>query len=264
MAHYKDKIAVFYNNPITWGVFLSLIVLVFALTLSIRVGDNGIPGYQDFLSSKPNEMGDTLAGLAGTLAFIWIVVTVWLQSNELSEQREQLKLQTIEFRETNDALAAQRFDQAFFGLLTAYSEIVSGIDLMSYETSKKGRDCFNVFISSLRYTYSLWRKPNKEFGREDIAFIYDEFWSEYQDKLGHYFRFLYNSFRFISENPDLAKPHHARLLRSQLSDQELLLIYYNCLSRQGKKFLKYAEQFALFDNLPHKLLFHPFDAHLGV
>ncbi|MBM3614381.1 MAG: hypothetical protein FJX28_02770 [Alphaproteobacteria bacterium] len=66
----------------------------------------------------------------------------------------------------------------------------------------------------------------------------------------------------ISENPLYAKPHHARLLRSQLSDQELQLLFYNCLSEHGEKFLEYAKQFALFDNLPRELLFHPSNADL--
>ncbi|WP_299600009.1 hypothetical protein [uncultured Tateyamaria sp.] len=38
--------------------------------------------------ATPNELGDTLAGFAGALAFIWIVVTVAMQSIELSEQRK--------------------------------------------------------------------------------------------------------------------------------------------------------------------------------
>jgi hypothetical protein len=41
--------------------------------------------------STPNEIGDMLAGFAGALAFIWIVVTVLLQAAELREQREQFE-----------------------------------------------------------------------------------------------------------------------------------------------------------------------------
>jgi hypothetical protein len=44
------------------------------------------------LDSPPNEIGDTIAGVFGTLAFVWIVVTVFLQSAELSAQREELSL----------------------------------------------------------------------------------------------------------------------------------------------------------------------------
>lgn len=41
-----------------------------------------------FKQSTPNELGDTLAGFAGALAFIWIIVTVAMQSVGLSEQRK--------------------------------------------------------------------------------------------------------------------------------------------------------------------------------
>ena len=63
--------------------------------------------WQWFWTSKPNEIGDTLAGFAGTLAFIWIVVTVWLQSIELGEQREVLIAQKEEFKAMVAAQNAQ-------------------------------------------------------------------------------------------------------------------------------------------------------------
>lgn len=41
--------------------------------------------------ATPNEVGDTLAGFAGSLAFIWLVVAVLLQSKELREQKKATK-----------------------------------------------------------------------------------------------------------------------------------------------------------------------------
>jgi hypothetical protein len=208
-------------------------------------------------------MGDTLAGFAGSLAFIWIVVTVWLQSSELAEQREQIEKQTEEFAETNETLAAQRFDQAFFGLLSAYNEIVSGIEISRTDShSIKGRDCFTIFSDVLLGFYRGQSGAVSSKNADQISYAYGFFWRQHQSKLGHYFRFLYNAFRFISENPTYAKPHHGRLLLSQLSDQELQLLFYNCLSVHGEKFLVLAKEFALFDNLPRELLFHPSDADL--
>ncbi len=55
------------------------------------------------LSSDPNEVGDTLAGFAGALAFVWIIVTVWLQSKELAAQREVLRLTRDEMEEQRKA-----------------------------------------------------------------------------------------------------------------------------------------------------------------
>jgi hypothetical protein len=248
------------GNPIAWGLALSAGIVALFLFLAIRCGTDGVSGFQEFLNSPPNAMGDTLAGFAGSLAFIWIVVTVWLQSSELAEQREQLRLQTTEFEKTNDALAAQRFDQAFFGLLSAYSEIVGGLKMDDSQGKKTGRDCFIGFNLALRKQSGGEFKTILERTHGQISETYDTFWQKHQTQLGHYFRFLYNAFRFISENPEFAKPHHARLLRSQLSDQELQLLFYNCLSKYGQKFQTYAEKFALFDNLPRELLFHASDA----
>ncbi|WP_238372006.1 hypothetical protein [Heliomarina baculiformis] len=59
--------------------------------------------FQAFLNDPPNEIGDTLAGLAGALAFLWIIITVILQSKELSEQRKELKRTRKEFKKMSKA-----------------------------------------------------------------------------------------------------------------------------------------------------------------
>ena len=44
-----------------------------------------------------------MAGFAGTLAFIWIIVTVLLQSKELAAQREELRLTRLEMKAQSEA-----------------------------------------------------------------------------------------------------------------------------------------------------------------
>lgn len=83
---------------ISFGIFLTVFFLSFCVWMSFQevciesslnqtVCKNN---YQWFLNSTPNEKGDTLAGIAGSLAFLWIIVTVLLQANELSLQRQEL------------------------------------------------------------------------------------------------------------------------------------------------------------------------------
>lgn len=60
-----------------------------------------------FLSSPPNEVGDTLAGFSGTLAFIWIIITVWIQGHELREQRKELELTRSELTLAREAQEKQ-------------------------------------------------------------------------------------------------------------------------------------------------------------
>ena len=95
-----------------------------------------------FLDSRPNEIGDTLAGFAGTLAFIWIVVTVWLQSVELREQREVLKAQRKEFEEMAAAQKAQ------VHALNEQAEVFKAEQLSRYQEEK--RRLLDELLQSLR------------------------------------------------------------------------------------------------------------------
>nr|WP_275986046.1 putative phage abortive infection protein [Serratia ureilytica] len=79
----------------------------------------------------------------------------------------------------------------------------------------------------------------------------------YRDELGHYFRFIYNIFKFIDEsivsNEDKIK--YSKIIRAQLSDYELTIIFYNCLTWRGcESFKALIEKYSIFDNIPFDLL----------
>ena len=56
---------------------------------------------------KPNEWGDLLAGLFAPIAFLWLVATVWIQSDELRLQREELALTRAEMKYTREVMKEQ-------------------------------------------------------------------------------------------------------------------------------------------------------------
>jgi hypothetical protein len=111
-----------------------------------------------FLISPPNEIGDTLAGIAGALAFLWIIVTVMLQSKELAAQREELKLTRAEFSLMNEVQSKQSFDRFFFELVQTHNQKVNvirpnsrpvsvqtGANTIS-KTVRSGRSSFGTFF----------------------------------------------------------------------------------------------------------------------
>jgi hypothetical protein len=211
-----------------------------------------------FLLSPPNEIGDTFAGLAGVLAFLWIIITVWLQSEELSAQRKELKATRAEvtlsrkaYEKTNINLEQQRFESLFFELLSTHNSIVNSIDLR--KTGDKGtvigsgRDCFKDFAKALRPIAAVRMYADQENDKTDTK--YDNLYKKYHSDLGHYFRFTYNSMRVISES-DFSGKSHKRLYRALFSDDELLLLFYNARSRHGEKMITYIEEFEMFNNLP--------------
>ncbi|WP_170440180.1 hypothetical protein [Ruegeria arenilitoris] len=101
------------QKPFLVGGSLSVLVFgVFAYFLSVGEVCNwaGVceTKWQYLQNASPNEIGDTLAGFAGTLAFIWIVVTVWLQAEELQEQRKEFIKMADAQREQAEIMDVQK------------------------------------------------------------------------------------------------------------------------------------------------------------
>ncbi len=62
----------------------------------------------------------------------------------------------------------------------------------------------------------------------------------HNEALGHYYRHLYNLVKYVAEFDDAViseddKYEYVKLLRSQMSDSEQLLLYYNAISDMGRK-----------------------------
>lgn len=82
-----------FDNPIVGGIYATLAVAIFGAWLANRkdcVDAVCVDKYAQFLALPANGIGDALAGFAGALAFVWLIATVWLQGQELAEQRREL------------------------------------------------------------------------------------------------------------------------------------------------------------------------------
>ena len=95
-------------------------------------------------------------------------------------------------------------------------------------------------------------------GRQDLLERFnskhEEFFAEYQSSIGHYFRNLYNVVKFVHEH-DFPKKFekkkaYTNLIRAQLSSNELVLLFYNCLSNRGSKFKTLVEEYSLLEDTP--------------
>ncbi|NKB19258.1 MAG: hypothetical protein GKS01_01825 [Alphaproteobacteria bacterium] len=219
---------------------------------------------------KAGVFGDSfgiLTSLFSGLAFAGIVFTIFQQSEELKlqredlrAQREELQLSRAELKNQVDAINHQGFENTFFQMLALHNDILNAIDVGSVpEGDATGRDCFVTFYKRLRHEYGHV-KNTKPTDRENeiIELAYGEFWKRYQTDLGHYFRFLYTIFKFVKESEVEDQRQYTNILRAQLSDDELLVLFYNCISEYGvEKFKPLAEEFTLFNNLPKQRLCQP-------
>lgn len=242
-------------------------------------------------------MFGSVNALFSGLALAGIIFTILLQRLELKYQRDELKETRKEFQTQNETLKLQRFENTFFNLLSLHHQIVDSIDFSYYKNKNKGgspitrrdytthglgrgvQDEELITIKGrdvFRNRYQSLSRRTRFDNLDDCLRVYIQEYETIQSDFGHYFRNLYRMVKLVHETEfldttvtaDLYKIRYkyTSIIRSQLSDYELLWLFYNCLSKNGiEKFKRLVEEYSLLKNLPqdklisihHKVKYNP-------
>ncbi|HBN6176799.1 TPA: hypothetical protein L3V69_001408 [Vibrio parahaemolyticus] len=208
------------------------------------------------------QFGDIVGGVIGSLWALAGVILFYaglteqrkdIQTNQnalekqisaLNYQKEEMELQRKEyamarkvFEEQREALKeqaktsrVQQFESNFYSLLDIYIGIRKDI------SSKSGN-----FISKVNQELSSLDLNNTE-PKEKIKLInskYQEIYYKNKDNISHYLKTIYRIYKTIDEQEDLnikKKYFYSKIVRSQFTEEELFLIYYNAHSPYGVNF----------------------------
>lgn len=241
--------------------YLKWICIFFLIILFLPVLLTKFPFcISDFSNTGP--IGDTIGGIMGPFvaiaAAMLTFLAFWVQFKANEQQRKDIAL--------------ERFESNFFELLHFHQEITNGLllkcNMKSHPSEEKGRDVFQLLYEStfikggyngikglIKSNSNNW---NDKYLNSPIGF------------LDHYFRLLYRILKYIDDSPKkipemtLSKRYeYASIVRATLSQYELVLLFYNCLSSNGKeKFKPLIERYAIFNNLRVELLAEPSEQKL--
>ncbi|RCS43971.1 hypothetical protein DTL42_18475 [Bremerella cremea] len=193
--------------------------------------------------------------LFSALAFAAIIITLWMQKYELSQQREELEMtrgvmvqQQQEMREQNELLGKQRFETTFFRMLELHGQVVE--TLRTTDNANFGRSVVDDMVESiLRFVYANEGDPGLTV--ESSISAYEQWYQRNESAIGHYFRTLYNILSFVSDQQIKDEKTYTRLVRAQLSSSELQLLMFNALGRRGRdKFKPLIEKYTILKHLP--------------
>lgn len=212
------------------------------------------------------QFGDSwgmLTCIFSALAFIGVVYSVKIQRDSYNKIRQDSE-------DSKKIIKIQQFESIFFQMLNLLQSIINDIDIKPVKNNgehtqeRNGRDAFRFFYVKLKDEVS--KKTNGKFNsnrENDLSEAFRSFYVKRQQDLGHYFRLIYNIYKFIDNSTitRTEKKQYANLLRALISDYELLIIFYNCLGPNGEKFKKYAVSYEIFDNIPKEKLFDSEDKY---
>jgi len=231
-----------------WTSMVAMVVIAAGLIAGAAWALGHPPLDLEQMGQNGDFFGGVLNPLLTFLTFLALLYTLVLQRKELKESRTQ-------FERSADALSEQNSQTAFYQALTIHNDLVGALqvtDPVTQETAR-GRDAFRVIYSEIRKLYRQ-KQGKLPKGGEDKAIVH-AFGVVLRNhpELAHYFRYLFNTIVLVERFPKA--PQYIKLLRSLLSNHELLLLYYNAaVSPPGKAFTELAVRHELFDNMPAHLL----------
>lgn len=159
--------------------------------------------------------GDFFGGVTnpviGAIGFIALTITIIMQTKQ------------------NNETAKQNFESSFYNLLNLQNNIIENLEF----NESRARLSFTKFLtenSKVLYPCATYSK-NVKIKKSSAYIFYKNFNSENNDRFGHYFRNLYRILKMIDDSKYAyeTKKNLARVLRAQLSMDELTVLFLNCL-----------------------------------
>lgn len=196
--------------------------------------------YYGSVASEAGQFGDMFGAVNALftgLAFAGVIVTVYLQSDELRLQRKELELTRNEFKKQNRTLKYQRFETTFFNLVRFHNDIV---------VSLGGANTFYKF-----YIEHLDKRINssnlQNLNKHNIENIYNEvremvgvgkinsflFAEQY---FGHYVRNFSSIVELaLTKKTTKGKEKYLNLYFAQITDYERIFLFFHLnLSRRSR------------------------------
>lgn len=190
--------------------------------------------------------GNFIGGLIGTAC---AYVSLRLLVKNLRVQENANKYLKESNNRNSEVFELQLVHSDISTLLESYNSIIA-----TYKTEggTKGKDSIRCIATKLFESYQSEDSQDLKERIEDARKLFDEQYIIYRDCMSVHFRLLYQIFQIIwfSKLRGEKKAMLSKMLRSQFSEHELLLLRYNCLTSNGAKMRFYVNQFNLLKHLP--------------
>lgn len=163
-----------------------------------------------------------------------------IQKEEMGLLRTEYKMARKVFEQQRDTAkeqvktnAVQQFESNFYALINIYTHITDQLFGENGDLTKINADFREKFKSNIGLNKSFLERHNL------AKSLYINIYQENSIKIAHYLKTVYRIFKVIEERTDFSdreKYFYAKIIRSQFTDEELFIIYYNALSSYGSNF----------------------------
>lgn len=211
------------------------------------------------------DMFGAANALFSALALVGVIIAILMQREELEYQRNELEMTRGEIKGQKEQLKLQKeqmeiqnFENRFFQMVELWRAVreslgqpSQGVAFIVYSVKPSIEEAFRLekkgedIPEQLRSMDCAVRSAYAGLGGE----------------ITNYMRLLYNLMKLIYRSgiDEEDQKFYSNIVRAQLSQAELVVIYYNCLAEWGRhKFKPIIEEYSLFKHLdPSDLVLGP-------
>ena len=225
--------------------------LVMALVFSICIFFIGCLKIAGIEGGEWGQLGDFYGGIFGT---ILSALSIVLLIRTLKSQQEANRIVALSNKRTSEVYDLQQFNEMFKLVLDEYHTTINNYQKKTSEgSSLKGKDALKAFMAEMQEKVKTENTTGTFQKRIDRSVqMFEDFYTENLTVASVHFRLLYRIFQLIEKSKISVerKREVAKIVRCQLSEQELFLLRYNAMSRHGKNVQKYINQYNLLKHLP--------------
>ena len=209
--------------------FLICSILFFLLEKGNVLTSDRWPGYGDFIG-----------GILGTfVAYIGVKLLVKTLQSQERANKENAK----SYDRASDVYDLQQFNEMFKLLFSEYNQSIQSYKMGDYA---EGRESMHKIVEGLRIAgLGGIENGNYEKLAKQSMEIFNNYYVVYHTVASMQFRILYRIFCLI-ESANISerrKTDVIKILRCQLSEDELILIRYNAMSSHGENMRRYINRY---------------------
>jgi len=252
------------ENKASYLVISGIIIFVISVLIFLLKG-SWIYNYHDNIDEgKIGGFGDFIGGTIGTVFSLAGIILFYValkeqrkdfKTNEqalnnqieaFNQQIKEFELQRVELSETrkvyedqSKTLKSQKFEETFYSYLNVFIERRKTLAPSDYNDFFKARTQ-ELKLESLMPGYK---------GISQLKNAYERVYMENRSQLSPYFIIFYRILKMIEMSEVEDKATYHKILRSILSKDELLILYYNYHSRFGQKPIPIVLKYEYFKHL---------------
>lgn len=248
-------------------VWASFIGLVCSSIIFIIFGDWSFSLILD--EEKIAQFGDFIGGVIGTLLAFAASLLYYValkeqqkdvkinqkslnkQIEEFGKQVEELELSRKVYTDQYNIMLFQQFENNFFAYFDIYLKVKDQLDKQSRKNDYF-TDAYHSLSSMVKYSELQGKTASEAY--EYAKNQYSIFFIKNREAFSHYFRTMYRLVTLVTSSDvlklDSDKMRYIKIIRSQLTEKELLLIYYDIHSSYSGKARQVFYEYNLLKHLP--------------